>query len=80
MEAPRVRLFIDAASGFPTGMELVRAHPGQRARGVFQRCRSPALVRSVGAELASVVKREGIAVERVFAEHLPATPWGDRAR
>ena len=31
-------------------------------------------------ELARVVRREGLAVERVFAEHLPATPWGDRGR
>jgi glyoxylase-like metal-dependent hydrolase (beta-lactamase superfamily II) len=31
-------------------------------------------------ELARVVKREGLTVERVFAEHLPPTPWGDRAR
>jgi glyoxylase-like metal-dependent hydrolase (beta-lactamase superfamily II) len=31
-------------------------------------------------ELARVVKREGLTVERLFAEHLPATPWGDRAR
>ena len=31
-------------------------------------------------ELARIVKRQGLAVERVFAEHLPATTWGDRAR
>jgi len=31
-------------------------------------------------ELARVVKRDGLTVERLFAEHLPATPWGDRAR
>jgi glyoxylase-like metal-dependent hydrolase (beta-lactamase superfamily II) len=40
----------------------------------------PVFTAAYWAELASIVKREGIAVERVFAEHLPATPWGDRAR
>jgi len=32
------------------------------------------------AELARLVKREGLDVERVFSEHLPATPWADFAR
>ena len=40
----------------------------------------PVFAAAYWAELASVVKREGIAVERVFAEHLPVTPWADRAR
>ena len=40
----------------------------------------PVFAASYWEELARVVRREGLAVERVFAEHLPATPWGDRAR
>ena len=32
------------------------------------------------AELARLVKREGLDVERVFSEHLPATPWAELAR
>lgn len=32
------------------------------------------------AELARLVKREGLDVERVFSEHLPATRWADLAR
>jgi hypothetical protein len=37
----------------------------------------PVFTAAYRAELARVVRREGIAVARVFAEHLPAAPWGD---
>jgi len=40
----------------------------------------PVFAAGYWAELARVVRREGLAVERVFAEHLPVTSWGDRAR
>jgi hypothetical protein len=32
------------------------------------------------AELVRLVQREGLDVERVFSEHLPATPWAELAR
>jgi hypothetical protein len=40
----------------------------------------PVFAAGYWAELGRVVRREGLSVERVFAEHLPATAWGDRAR
>lgn len=40
----------------------------------------PVFAAGYWAELARVVRREGLTVERVFAEHLPPTPWGDRGR
>jgi len=40
----------------------------------------PVFAAAYWTELARVVRRDGLPVERVFAEHLPATPWGDRAR
>jgi hypothetical protein len=40
----------------------------------------PVFAAGYWAELGRVVRREGPSVERVFAEHLPATAWGDRAR
>jgi hypothetical protein len=42
--------------------------------------REPVFAAGYWAELGRVVRREGASVERVFAEHLPATAWGDRAR
>jgi hypothetical protein len=40
----------------------------------------PVFAAGYWAELGRVVRREGLAVERVFAEHLLARPWGDGAR
>ena len=40
----------------------------------------PVFASAYRAELARIVRREGLDVERVFAEHLPATAWGDVIR
>jgi len=40
----------------------------------------PVFAAAYRAELARVVRREALAVERVFTEHLPVTPWGDHAQ
>ena len=40
----------------------------------------PVFAAGYWAELGRVVRREGLSVERVFAEQLPATAWRDRAR
>ena len=40
----------------------------------------PVFTRAYRAELARLVRREGLDVERVFAEHLPATAWAEAMR
>jgi hypothetical protein len=40
----------------------------------------PVFTPAYRAELVRVVTREGLSVDRVFAEHIPATPWTDVAR
>ena len=40
----------------------------------------PMFARGNRAELAWIVRREGLDVDRVFAEHLPAVPWADVVR
>jgi hypothetical protein len=40
----------------------------------------PVFTSAYRAELARVVRREGLDVDRVFSEHVPATPWADVAR
>ena len=40
----------------------------------------PVFARAYAAELERIVRREGLDVERVFAEHLPAAPWGSGGR
>jgi hypothetical protein len=50
-----------------------------------ERCRHSRCVRArvrgrVPGELVRLVQREGLDVERVFSEHLPATPWAELVR
>jgi glyoxylase-like metal-dependent hydrolase (beta-lactamase superfamily II) len=40
----------------------------------------PVFARAYAEELRRIVRREGWDVDRVFAEHLPAAPWGSLAR
>ena len=40
----------------------------------------PVFTRAYAEELRRIVRREGLDVDRVFAEHLPAAPWGAVAR
>ena len=39
----------------------------------------PVFTAAYKAELQRIVEREGLSVERLFAEHLPATPWASVA-
>ncbi len=40
----------------------------------------PVFARANRAELARIVRREGLDVDRAFAEHLPAAAWADAVR
>jgi hypothetical protein len=40
----------------------------------------PVFTAGYTAELVRVIAREGLSVDRVFAEHLPPTPWASIAR
>lgn len=40
----------------------------------------PVFAAAYRGELVRLVQREGLDVERVFSEHLPATPWAELAR
>jgi hypothetical protein len=40
----------------------------------------PVFARAYAEELVRIVRRERLAVDRVFAEHLPAVPWASVLR
>jgi hypothetical protein len=40
----------------------------------------PVFARAYAEDLVRIVRREGLAVDRVFAEHLPAAPWASVVR
>jgi hypothetical protein len=40
----------------------------------------PVFTAAYKAELVRIVRREGLSVDRVFAEHLPAAPWDSVTR
>lgn len=78
------RVELRPARGQQSSSMLVVYLPAQRllyaSDVVLPDAFEPVFVAGYWAELERIVRREGLSVERVFAEHLPATAWGDRAR